>query len=835
MAETRSNTAALLPWGPGAVVPLPAWLAAALGELARGGAAWRPLDPLAPTVALVPSERRAEAEARLVPAGLTLAARDVRLGAAPAAGVKPPAGAVDAWRPDAAVRLLLEAHGGASRLLEAALGAARAETGDASEVLERALEEPCLLAAGDLLETTAADGPASRRLARFHGARGDASRLGDLVRLLRSDEATCGVTPLARALLGAACWSALRGDLPFDAAVEERLAALLLEEPASGREGGPIPGPLDPPAPLEPSVAARDLADRLRRLAVAAGDVKVGPTSALPGEGLARRLADLAALRDGASAASLEAAERLGASLDDDGVLALVLADARSSLPPPLRRRRARRLLAGRDPAPFLQLAPELGGLDALVRAAAGAPPAEREQRLALVHARLVELAAEEPRLLGPEVAAARTALGGARGAELLDLALASAEGAPDVAQRAGRLVEAWVDAPEPGPLAALGPALDALARASRAGLAPLAGALDAARFDPAAAGPRALEVLCHVHARRRLLGAEPPATLVDRLVARGDEGPSLAPVAREVDAAAVARLLGAALPRALALELAGALGGDAPRLVHPRDASRWDAVRGGAAAVATIEEEEELPLASAPALLAAARAVHPPVPLELPDAALPPEATGLGPGRWALLAPRVAGARVAPTEAGLLEVARALARVHEAGLALGDDPLAAARRDEQGRLGFAAGDVRALLDPDRLADAQARDVARLAAHAAAIVGPARGQPPGGDAAALGLWLEPLADAAPDRGLLSPDEDVAAALEDGLRAAGAATPAEARAWLPPALASLLGEAEVRDAMLGLALDAWADGRTPGGAGATPAFDDAGRLLWDGHP
>lgn len=525
--------------------------------------------------------------------------------------------------------------------------------------------------------------------------------------------------------------------------------------------------------------------------------------------------------------------------------MAVALGDHQAGRPGPERRARLRRLAAGLPPdqvaarlAAAAALVPDLAPVDALVRAALAAPTdaGQREAALAQVHARLAELAGEERALSGPEVARARQALSAGAGADdLLDLALAAAEGATDLAARATRAVSAWAAGQPAAPVHTVAPALDVLARA---GVDP---------FDPAKASPRELELLCHLAAARRASGREPAPALLARLAARGPAGWALLPDAAAVEPAAVARLLGAALPRALALALAAPLSG-APRsgpgrvslsapggapaearplLVAPREEARWDAVEGGrAATVLVVEPARTAPQVERQAeLLRAAAAVRPPVPLELPARAVPPEALGLGPGRAGLVAPRVAGGPLPPSHAALAEVAAALVNVHAAGLALGQDPLLAARRLPTGEVGFAAGDAGALVDPARRATLQAEDVRRLAARAQALersaAGSAAADRPAGaapaDLAALAKALAARA-AEPARAQLERDAwldlraDASACLEDALLGRGPVTPADARHQLGPALEELVTDDGARDLLLGLGEEGAASGR-----------------------
>lgn len=829
---------------PGALVPLTAAQAAAVaavgkafgaaGEPAPPHAAWRPFDPSRPTLLLFPSDERAAVGGPLGAAGLTLLHEELRLDATlPAAGGarQAPRGLLDAWGPDPA-RSILSQDEGSTRA-----AAARELDEEARGVLERALAEPCALGAGELLETTARDGPVARQLARAHGYRAEPGRLMDLLAVLRADARTVGVTPLARALLGAALWAAVRDGLPADEQVEGALADLSLGD----GEVGPLPGPFDAPRALDLPPAADALVDALRRLA--RGEPAELPKP-LPPLTLPARLADLGALARGGPD-GLAAAARLGAgldaaALDEDALVAVALGDHLAGRPGPERRARLRRLAAGLPPdqvaarlAAAVALVPDLQPVDALVRAALAArtdaDEGSREAALAQVHARLAELAGEERALSGPEVARARQALAGAGPGStpgedgLLDMALAAAEGATDLAARATRAVVAW--AAGQGPIHAVGPALDVLARA---GVDP---------FDPAKAAPRELELLCHLAAARRAGGREPSPALVARLAARGPDGWALLPDAAAVEPAAVARLLGAALPRELALSLAAPLSGRRvslsapgsapaearPLLVAPRDEARWDAVDGGRPAVVVIVE----PARGAPQLerqaelLRAAAAAKPPVALELPTRAVSPEALGLGPGRAGLVAPRVAGGPLPPTYAAAAEVAAALVTLHAAGLALGADPLVAARRLPSGELGFAAGDAGALVDPARRAALQAEDVRRLAARASAVEAggsaAARRETPAADAAGLAKLLAARA-AEPARAQLERDAwldlraDAAACLEDALLGRGPVTPADARHQLGPALEELVTDDEARDLLLGLGEAGAASGR-----------------------
>ncbi len=825
---------------PGALVPLTAAQAAAVaavgkafgaaGEPTPPHAAWRPFDPSRATLLLFPSDERAAVGGPLGAAGLTLLHEELRLDATlPAAGGarQAPRGLLDAWGPDPA-RSILAQDEGATRA-----AAARELDEEARGVLERALAEPCALGAGELLETTARDGPVARRLARAHGYRAEPARLPDLLTVLRADARSVGVTPLARALLGGALWAAVRDGLPADEQVEGALADLSIADRATAGAGevGPLPGPFDAPTPLDLPPAADALVDGLRRLA--RGEPAELPKP-LPPLTLPARLADLGALARGGPDGLL-AAVRLGQSLDaaalDEGALvAVALGDHHAGRPGPERRARLRRLAAGLAPdqvaarvAAAVALVPDLQPVDALVRTALSAPPAEREAALAQVHARLAELAGEERALSGPEVARARQALSASSSDDLLDLALAAAEGATDLAARATRAVSAW--ATGQGPIHTVGPALDVLARA---GVDP---------FDPAKAAPRELELLCHLAVARRASGREPSPALLARLATRGPTGWALLPDAAAIEPAAVARLLGAALPRELALSLAAPLSG-APRkvslsapgsapaeaarplLVAPRDEARWDAVEGGrAVTVVVVEPARSAPQVERQAeLLRAAAAAKAPVPLELPTRAVSAEALGLGPGRAGLVAPRVGGGPLPPSAAALAEVAAALVKLHAADLALGQDPLLAARRLPSGELGFAAGDAAALVDPARRAALQAEDVRRLAARADSLdrSGAVDRKAPT-DLAALARSLAARA-AEPARAQLERDAwldlraDASACLEDALLGRGPVTPADARHQLGPALEELVTDDEARDLLLGLGEAGAASGR-----------------------
>lgn len=761
---------------------LPALRPLASRPAARDALLWRPHDPLAPAGVLLPSDMRAEAAAVLEPRGFALVAEDLRLDdATPTRGpggapLPLPRGPRDLYLPRRAWLELVAAHPGAPDVLQAALAAALGEVGAPrdQDVLRRAAAERDLVALGDLLETTAlAPGPATARLVRALAAElasADDARLGDLLLVLRHDHAAPGVTPLARLALGAALWQAL-GDLrPPDAEVEAALAeAALSIAPAA-----PPPGPFDPPTPFDPAPLQGALA------------------RALAG----RRTADVALARSGGDpAAALEAVARLGRDpgLDEGARLALLLDDAARGLPAPLRRRRARRLLAGRDPSRAHALLPELAGLDAAVAELGAA--SDRERAVARVRARLGELAGEDPAALARELDAARAALAALRAAgldaqvlDLLDLSIAAAEGAHDLEARARRVLEAWAAAAAPAPAHELAPALEVLARAA------------ADPFDAAAAGPRELEALVHLHAVRRRAGGEPPRALVERVVLRDELGARLSPLAAQVDREALALLLGMALPLDRALALLRELPVDDGRLllVAPRDAQRWEATLGRARVVVTPFDPDELAPAQAAELVERARGA--PDALELPTAVAP--CPLLGPGRQALVAPRLAGEPVAPDPALLPELTTLVQALHARGFVLGQDPLRAARRRPDGRLGLAGFDAPASADPARRAAGQRADLERLAA------------------------LGDLAPAEVDD--LRPA--LAAFLEDLLAEGSPLAPGEAHAALPPWLRAGATPDLVRDVLLDLEEEGWASGRFAVTVDASGRFALAGEAL-----
>lgn len=746
---------------------LPALRPLASRPAARDALLWRPHDPQAPTGVLLPADLRAEAASLLEPRGFRLLAEDLRLDpATPSRGpggapLTLPRGPRDLYAPRRAWAELVATLPGAPDVLQAALDAALAEVAAPrdQELLRRAAQESDLLALGDLLETTALEpGPATARLVRAlaaaHAPGGQAGdRLGDLVRVLQHDHAAPGVSPLARLALGAALWQRLAGLAAPDARVEAALAAAALSLPPAG----PPPGPFEPPTPLD-----------------------LAPLEAVPATQVGSgRGADVQQVRRGqGEPETLAAAARLGqdVAFDEGARLALLLDDVARGLPAALRRRRARRLLAGRDPARAQALLPELAGLDQVVAGLAGAP--DRERALARVRSRLGELAAEEPGAATGELAAARAALAALRKSgldaqvlEFLDLALASAEGRTDLEARARRALEAWAGAPAPAPAHELAPALEALARA---GVEP---------FDPVAAGPRQLEALVHLHALRRRTGGEPPRALVERLVVRDELGVRLQPLAGQVDREALALLLGMALPLERAASLLLALPSDDARLLllAPRDAQRWEALLGRARVVAAPFDPDELSLEQAAELVRLAAGGH--EGLELPTAVVP--CPLLGPGRQALVAPRLAGRPVAPDPALLPRLTALVQALHARGFVLGVGPLLAARLGPDDHLGLAGFEALAAADPARRAAGQRADLERLVALP---------------------------------GELTPAElpDLRAGLtgflEDLLGEGAALDVREAHAALPPWLRAGGTPEVVRDVLLDLEEEGWASGR-----------------------
>jgi hypothetical protein len=722
---------------------------------------FRPHDPLAATGVLLPADLRADAASVLEPRGFQLVAEDLRLDpATPSRGpgggpLTLPRGPRDLYVPRRAWLELVQAHPGEARVLDAALDLALAELDPwERDLLRRAAAERDLLAMGDLLQMSAVAPPAAtarvvRAIAASHAA-DDASRLGDLVLVLQHDQRDPGVTPLARLALGAALWQHAAPGLRPDAALERALAeAVLAVAPPA-----PPPGPLDPPS----AFGAQAVVDAFLR------DLPPDTTRATA-----------AAFEADAGEAGLAAAVSLGQdpALDEGGRLGLVLGDAQRGLPAAVRRRRARRLLAGGDAVRAHALLPELAGLDHAV-AAIGVAGADRERTLSRARARLDELSGEDRTLLARELQAARASLEALRGAgidaqvlDLLDLALASVEGRDDLEDRARRVLEAWTIAPSPAPPHELSPALEVLARRH------------ASPFDPARASARELEALVHLHALRRRSGGEPPRALVLRAVARDDLGVRLTPFAAELDPQALALLLGMSLPLERAVELLRSLHSHAERLllVAPRDATRWEGLLAGERVAVTLLDQDELPTTQAADL---ARRAAGGDGLELPTGTAP--CALLGPGRYALVASRLDGRPVAPDPALLPELSALLQALHERGFVLGADPIRAARRRPDGRLGLAGFDPLASADPARRAAGQRADQERLAA------------------------LASLAPAHVD----DLRAGVASFLDDLLGEGQALSPREAQAALPPWLAT--GVDDVRDALLDLDEERWAAGR-----------------------
>lgn len=734
---------------------------------------FRPHDPLAATGVLLPADLRADAASVLEPRGFQLIAEDLRLDPATpsrGAGGAPltlPRGLRDLYAPRRAWLELVAAHPGEARVLDAALDLALAEAAPwERDLLRRAAGERDLLVVGDLLQMTAARPvAATARVVRALAATlvaDDAARLGDLVLVLQHDavQGDPGVTPLARLALGAALWQHAAPDLRPDVELEGALADAVLAAPPAA----PPPGPLDPPS----AFAAQDVVAAFLR------GLPVDPTRAA-----------VAAFEADAEDAGLAAAVSLGedAALDEGGRLGLVLGDAWRGLPAATRRRRARRLLAGRDSVRAHALLPELAGLDQAVAAIGSSTgAADRERALARVRARLDELSGEDPALLARELQAARASLEALRGAgidaqvlDLLDLALASVEGRDDLEDRARRALEAWTSAASPAPAHELAPALEVLARR------------DVSPFDPVCATVRELEALAHLHAHRRRTGGEPPRALVDRLVERDDLGVRLTPLAGQLDPQALALLLGLSLPLERAVELLLSLHARAERLllVAPRDATRWEALLAGQRVVVTVVDHDELPAAQAAELTRGAAGAAPGADaLELPSGTM--ACALLGPGRYALVAPRLDGRPVAPDPALAPELAALLQDLHARGFVLGQDPVRAARRLRDGRLGLAGLDPLASADPARRAAGQRADLERLAA------------------------LHAL----PSAHLDDLRAGVASFLDDLLGEGPPLSPRDAHAALPVWLGrEVLAIEDVRDVLLDLDEERWAAGTT----------------------
>ncbi|MCO5169653.1 MAG: hypothetical protein M9894_25220 [Planctomycetes bacterium] len=278
-----------------------------------------------------------------------------------------------------------------------------------------------------------------------------------------------------------------------------------------------------------------------------------------------------------------------------------------------------------------------------------------------------------------------------------------------------------------------------------------------------------------HLALARRRLGGEPPRAVVERLLARDDDGARLTPLAAQLDRQAVALLLGLVLPADRAFELLQGLGPEerllllAPALDGP---GRWEAAHAGARVVAAVVDPDALTPAQAEALVARG----PVDGLELPLRLLPCRA--LGPDHLALVAPRLEG-EPAPVDPPVdpEDIADLLRALHARGLVLGRDPRAAAVRRPDGRPGLRGFDLIASADPQRRAAGQRADLERLAAG---------GPPPRSRA------------------------DLRAFLDDLLAEGAPLTPAEARDLLPPWLDA--PPDVVRDALLDLADEAWAAGR-----------------------
>jgi len=764
------------------------------GALPAPVAGWRGPDPARPTAVAAPADRRAAVGPLLERRGFALA-RTLEPGALPERAALPAAtrdalraGPVDLFEPTPAGVCLL-----AVRELVAAedpLAAARAALPPAlAGLLDRARAEADLVAAGDLLQTWD-DGPppaAAVALARAIGVAADPAGLGDLAALLRGDAGDPGVTPLATALLGAAAWRHVRGALPLDPEVEAWAARAVL-----AAEGPPLARttaasvadalPFTPPEPLTAAAvalaAAHDGAER-----EAPADLPLRP-----------RLLLRARIARG-DAAAAEALFELGPERDE--ALALLLAQAAAGRPPAERRRALRRLAPALDLDVALELLPELAGLDRLVAATAGA--ADRERALEAARDRLAELAEEDDAFAAAERGAARAAfdaLPDRTGLELLDLALAAAEGRSDVVERARAVLAGAAAGPLPRE-GTLAPAFEVLARA------------EASPLPVESADPAQLGLLCRFAGFRSRSGGEVDPALLERLVVRDPAlGLRLSEVAADVEPAALAQLLGAALPVETALDLVRAgLPGDRLLRVAPRAWPHvWDAVRrGGKVVCHVLGPADGVPFAQAERLVRAEGAVG----LELPHAALPPEQVGLGPDTWALVLDRVPGDPVAPAPDLVLTLAGLLGQLHLSGFVLGADPLAAARRLPDGSLGLRGLDPVASLDPE---PGQRADVARLAALAGRIVGAA--PPEGADLEALAAWYEDQdVKLTPPRDRLPLRLEALGFFEDVLPGRAPVTPAAARDLLPPDLRAAADAAWVRDVLLDLREEGWASGST----------------------
>ncbi|MEZ6187994.1 MAG: hypothetical protein R3F62_23670 [Planctomycetota bacterium] len=523
---------------------------------------------------------------------------------------------------------------------------------------------------------------------------GDAVAVGDLL------QTTLEAPPAARTLARAA---ALR-------ASSASAAAALLELLRADRAVGVSPlaqaalGALlwDPwrgPWPLDPELEHRLAA------AVLEGETSVAPDAcpppvraaldALQGAGpapawLPPRGAALRAALDGAPGDA-------PLPRPAGGWLGFVLADRER--PAALRRARLRRGTEVACAAWF----PELAPLDALVaRALADGAWAPVEERLR-------ELDQDAPRWTAPERARARTALEAAsadpRAAATL-LALRAAEG-EDVRDAAREL------------LGRGGAETEALAFAVLA-------AADETPGDVDPGDPVGLARLCRFYAWRGPRGGEPPQALVDALLDVGPAGFALSETARGLEPASVAGALGAALPLDLALALLTDAAGEETLLVRARPDGSWDALYRGRSAVLR-PLSGELPaarLAPEPGLAETPYAVDDVAPL----------------GRVAVCH-RVPGLPLGACDAAWSAVTPALAALHAAGFALGQDPLSALRQVGEG-WAFAGLDLAGSLGD--LAAAQRADVERLRARART-----RGLEPPETLAELAPALAALAPAAP--------------------------------------------------------------------------------------
>lgn len=783
-----------------ALVPFPAaGLPPGAAELAVG---WRSVDPWEPLGLVLPARLRREAAGALGALGWQARGELQQL---PALRIGVPVAAEQVLAAGAVTLFVRHLAWGAleGRGLADAQAAAEAELGP---LATRLIRERDLVALGDLLQACAKPATvASSRWVRFCVLRLGADP-GPLLALLRADRVEPGLTPLARAGLGAALGS--QAGPWADAELEDRLVELCLAAPGPVGAGTAARPQAVPRLQLPPEAAGL-----VQSLQAAARGLSAAPS----GLALEARLRDVAA----AVAGDLPAVERLGPAGTPASLrLTLLVSWALAGLDEALRRRLWRRLVANADPSELAAnqvegLFPELAGLDRLLVSCAAAPDLPEQ-----VQRRLIELELEPPALIEGERELARgavTKLSAATRARLGQLELWLAAGRPEAVPLARQVLARAAEDQDALEAPVVGTALRVLVEA---GQEPFP-ALPFARTT----GP-VWSLLLRWHQLRWQVAPGQagclPEALLERLVGRSPSGLVPGPGTLELDPHLLASVLGQLLTVDAALDVLAAavppVGGAVLLPIRARAGGACDGLllepgRPPRPVVAWVEAQPGSAVESLRALAgatssaddaSAAERNH--TALELPEVVLTarfPE----GPRRC-LVGPRLVGRPLGHEPTRVPALCRLVHAAHQLGLALAVTPRRAARVRPDGGLGLAELDPSPLWQPQARSAAQGRDRAALRELVLQAGGEPQGEDPREWAGQLEAALRSSGPFVTDLG--DPRGESRAFLLDVLPGRGPHTAAALGALLPPRLADLWDLPHLQELLRDVREEAWCD-------------------------